>query len=369
MTSNVPNHRGRVRAGVQACAGHPAVLCYAIGNEIPAPIVRWYGNRRVEQYLERLYAVKDEDPEGLVTYVNYPTTEYLHLPFLDLVCFNVYLETPERLEAYLARLQNIAGDRPLLMGEIGLDSRRNGAYTQAQVLEWQIRTIFAGGCTGAFVFAWTDEWYRGGYDIEDWDFGLTDRQRCPKPALATVSNALAEVPFPRISPGLVFQWWCAVIMGHARFAIAGRVLRLEYPNFEVIVVNDGSTDATPEIGSLWFSADQHRKRGLSHARNYGLAAAGDIVAYIDDDAYPDPHWLTYIRRRVHGTPMSALGDRICRRPAMVLSPTVWRTLLAVLCTCSSPIRRPSISRAVTWLSESAWPSGGLIPSFVPRAMT
>jgi len=44
-----------------------------------------------------------------VTYVNYPTTEYLHLPFLDLVCFNVYLESPERLEAYLGRLQKSPG--------------------------------------------------------------------------------------------------------------------------------------------------------------------------------------------------------------------------------------------------------------------
>src|SRR5690554_1483406 len=29
----------RVRAGVRACARHPAVLCYAVGNEIPASIV------------------------------------------------------------------------------------------------------------------------------------------------------------------------------------------------------------------------------------------------------------------------------------------------------------------------------------------
>jgi O-antigen biosynthesis protein len=36
-------------------------------------------------------------------------------------------------------------------------------------------------------------------------------------------------------------------------------------------------------------------RGLSNARNTGWqAAAGDIVAYIDDDAYPDSHWLHYL---------------------------------------------------------------------------
>ena len=297
-TKRARSIEARVRAGVRACAGHPAVLCYAIGNEIPAPIVRWYGNRRVEQYLERLYrAAKQEDPEGLVTYVNYPTTEYLQLPFLDLVCFNVYLETQERLETYLARLQNIAGDRPLLMGEVGLDSRRNGEYIQADVLDWQIRTIFAGGCTGAFVFAWTDEWYRGGHDIADWDFGLTDRQRCPKPALTAVCNAFADVP---LSPDLPWPHISVVVCSYngartIRDCCEG-LLRLDYPNFEVIVVNDGSSDATPEIVSEYdFRLISTENRGLSNARNTGWQEArGEIVAYIDDDAYPDPHWLTYL---------------------------------------------------------------------------
>ena len=82
-----------IRMAARECAGHPALLCYGLGNEIPAPVVRWLGRRPVERYLRRLYgALKAEDPEGLVTYVNYPTTEYLQLPFLDLVCFNVYLE-------------------------------------------------------------------------------------------------------------------------------------------------------------------------------------------------------------------------------------------------------------------------------------
>ena len=71
----------RVREGVRACAGHPAVLAFSIGNEIPAPIVRWRGARAIERFIERLYrAAKAEDPGALVTYVNYPSTEFLRLP-------------------------------------------------------------------------------------------------------------------------------------------------------------------------------------------------------------------------------------------------------------------------------------------------
>jgi O-antigen biosynthesis protein len=288
----------RVREGVQACAGHPAVLWYAIGNEIPSPIVRWHGRRRIERYLERLYrAVKAEDPWALVTYVNYPSTEYLALPFLDVVCFNVYLEAQERLEAYLARLHNLAGDRPVVMAELGLDSRRHGLATQAQVLEWQVRTTFTTGCAGLFVFSWTDEWHRGGHDVLDWDFGLTTRDRGPKPALAAVRRTLAETPFaktlrwPRVSVVVCSYNGARTI----RDCFEG-LRRLAYPDFEVIVVNDGSSDATPAIAREYgFRVIDSENGGLSRARNLGLhAASGEIVAYLDDDAYPDPHWLRYL---------------------------------------------------------------------------
>ena len=43
-----------VRKEVAACAGHPAVLCYSLGNEVPASIVRWQGRRRLERAMERL---------------------------------------------------------------------------------------------------------------------------------------------------------------------------------------------------------------------------------------------------------------------------------------------------------------------------
>src|SRR5438093_5232938 len=53
----------RVRSAVASCAGHPALLSYAVGNEIPSQIVRWLGRRRVERFIARLYrAAKAEDP-------------------------------------------------------------------------------------------------------------------------------------------------------------------------------------------------------------------------------------------------------------------------------------------------------------------
>src|SRR5437868_2164355 len=83
------------------------------------------------------------------------------------------------LDDNLGRLHNLAGERPLVLAEIGLHSRRHGADAQERALPWQVRTAFASGCAGAFVFAWTDDWYRGGYDIKYWDFGLIDRARQP----------------------------------------------------------------------------------------------------------------------------------------------------------------------------------------------
>jgi GT2 family glycosyltransferase len=288
----------RVAQAVHETAGHPAVLCYLLGNEIPASIVRWYGWRRMERFLASLYrTAKREDPDALVTYANYPGTEYLRLPFLDLVSFNVYLEQEATFDAYLAHLQTIAGDQPLLVTETGLDSRSHGLLAQQRALSRQIRSACARGCAGIFLFAWTDEWYRGGATIEDWDFGLVDRQRRPKPALAAVSQGFAKMPLP-IDP----RWpkvsvvVCAFNAEATLDQCLATIRELRYRDYEVIVIDDGSTDSTAAI------ARRHGVRllttenqGLASARNAGLALArGEIVAYLDSDARPDPEWLAHI---------------------------------------------------------------------------
>jgi GT2 family glycosyltransferase len=264
----------------------------------------------VEKFLRKLCeAARHEDPGGLVTYVNFPPTEYLQLQFLDFACFNIYLESEERLSAYLARLQNITGERPLIMGEIGLDSRRNGVERQAEVLKWQITTSVQAGCAGLFVFAWTDDWHRGDHAVDDWDFGLTTRDRQPKPALVAASAAFESAPdflrhYPRISV-LVCSFNGAATIAET----LAKVLELNYPDYEVIVIDDGSTDATAALAARFpVRLVQTENRGLSSARNTALAAAtGDIVAYIDDDAYPDEDWLLFLATSFEQTRHAAIG--------------------------------------------------------------
>ena len=310
-TEKAPDIEELVAAKVRNCARQPALLCYALGNEIPASVARWIGRRRIERYLRRLYSVvKELDPGGLVTYVNYLSTECLQLPFLDLVSFHVYLEEEDRLKAYLARLQNLAGERPLLMTELGLDALRHGDVAQADCLAWQIRTTFAAGCAGAFVFSWTDEWYRGGAEVDDWAFGVTTRQREPKLALMSIQREFENVPFapvrhwPRISVVVCLYNGQETI----RDCCEG-LLQLDYPDYEVIIVDDGSRDATSSIAAEYgFRLIRTNNEGLASARNTGLAAAtGEIVAYTDGDAWPDPDWLTYLAATFVDSEHAAVG--------------------------------------------------------------
>ena len=70
-----------------------------------------------------------------------------------------------------------------------------------------------------------------------------------------------------------------------------------YRNFEVIVLPDESLDASnSELQTFNFqlSTIPTGKVRPAEKRNAGIAEAkGEIVAFIDDDAYPDPHWLEF----------------------------------------------------------------------------
>ncbi|MGJ0523815.1 glycosyltransferase [Burkholderia gladioli] len=69
-------------------------------------------------------------------------------------------------------------------------------------------------------------------------------------------------------------------------------------DFEVIVVNGPSTDASADVIASWapfVRAGTCPVANLSVSRNIGICMAeGDVVAFIDDDAIPEPEWLTQL---------------------------------------------------------------------------
>jgi O-antigen biosynthesis protein len=304
--------RETVVAGVRDCRRHPAIFAYLIGNEIPPDMVRWHGAEAVRSFLRSLVAcVKAEHPGALVSYANYPSTEYLTVDFTDFICFNVYLHNQPAFRRYIARLHNVAVDQPLVLTEFGVDSFGEGEEEQRRVLSWQVHTAFEAGVAGTFIFAWTDEWFTGGHLVENWAFGLVDRERRPKPSFGEVVRQYKGIlppalrDYPRVSVVV-----CAYNAERTMDQCLASLAELNYPDYEVIVVNDGSCDRTREIAE---SHDYCRiinqpNKGLSAARNVGAeAATGEIVAYTDSDCVADPDWLTYLVAKMEASDLAACG--------------------------------------------------------------
>src|SRR5206468_3683263 len=141
------------------------------------------------------------------------------------------------------------------------------------------------GVAGTCVFSWTDEWWVGDGPVEGWHFGLTRADRSPRPALDVAAR------WNRRTVADVLEAWpsmSVVICAYNAEATLDECLRhtsaLDYPGLEVLVVDDGSTDATARIAASHLRATLLTipHAGLSVARNIGRQAArGDIVAFLD----------------------------------------------------------------------------------------
>ncbi|HKQ39501.1 MAG TPA: glycosyltransferase [Verrucomicrobiae bacterium] len=291
--------RENVRAVVAANKSHPAVFAYNMANEIPPDIVRWTGARRVSAFIESLVEdAKHTDPDCLCTFASFPPTEFLRPENVDFWSFNVYLHQRKAFESYLARLQMLADSKPLVLTEFGFDSIREGEERKCEMLSWQIESAFCAGLAGTVIFSFTDDWVHSGHVIEDWAFGLTTRERSRKPSFTVAQRAYQQAPRfaatrrPKVSVVVATYNGARTLK-----SCLDSLTRLNYPDYEVIVVDDGSTDTTPEISQRYpgFHYLRQANHGLSVARNSGIAASiGEIVAFTDSDCRADEDWLSYL---------------------------------------------------------------------------
>ncbi len=86
---------------------------------------------------------------------------------------------------------------------------------------------------------------------------------------------------------------------------------LRRAEFEVVVVEGPSTDDTGAVLAEWAPRIKHLRcpePNLALSRNIGIAAsAGDIVAFIDDDAVPHPDWLARLATHYQDPSVGAVG--------------------------------------------------------------
>src|SRR5207302_2588258 len=135
---------------------------------------------------------------------------------------------------------------------------------------WQLEEGFDQGLAGAVVFGWTDPFYQDGCLVEDWGFGLVDGQRRPKPSFDVAKKWFDQpTPFPADR-----EWPKVSVVVAARNAsrtldsCLKSLVELRYPNYEVIVINDGSTDDTEAIMNRYpVRGITTKNQGVSGARN------------------------------------------------------------------------------------------------------
>lgn len=112
--------------------------------------------------------------------------------------------------------------------------------------------------------------------------------------------------------------WSIIVCSHNRAADLRanlpRLKLLDYPKdaYEVIVIDNASTDATFDVAaSEGLICIREEQLGLSYARNRGIESSrGRFIAFIDDDAWPDPGWLKELEQGFAKSGAGCVGGKV-----------------------------------------------------------
>ena len=93
-------------------------------------------------------------------------------------------------------------------------------------------------------------------------------------------------------------------------------LELDYPDYEIIVVPDWTMVPDDKRIKVFSSGPNRlpaKKRDMA-----AEIAEGEILAFLDDDAYPDPGWLTHAVKNFKDTNIAAVGGPAVTPPGETL---------------------------------------------------
>ena len=96
------------------------------------------------------------------------------------------------------------------------------------------------------------------------------------------------------------------------------ILKNNYKNYEIIIIIDGNEDLKQKIKKKFKGInkisilDNKKNEGPSVSRNLGVDfSKGEIVAFIDDDAFAQPNWLDTIKKNFIDHPnIAACGGKL-----------------------------------------------------------
>lgn len=216
-----PETTARIVERAKALRDKPALLAWLLGNEVGGDVLQTRGDTPIVSGIHEMYAaLKAVDPRHPISHANWPPSRHLALGFLDFASFNVYPLWPPEVVAkgfgpYIADvLRPIAGDRPLLISEFGVNTIEAGEDGQARLIRESWNGLIQAGAAGGIVFEFADEWwknYNNPVRPGDWwtrlpapddelqhdedpeeHYGLTKADRTPKPALAVVTELYGQ---------------------------------------------------------------------------------------------------------------------------------------------------------------------------------
>jgi glycosyltransferase involved in cell wall biosynthesis len=256
----------------------PGLIGFLLSPTISSDWLRMAGLDRVRNAIAKLVRhLKRHSNGALVAVRHQPSTRALATLEEDLLYSTVPALSGQELSNYIVGLHNMAESRPVVV------ELQAGCGDQDE----RVGCAFAAGAAGVVAPAFkaaprTDALALIAFDPGEVLPFLALNGTCP-PALR--------------QPPMVSVVICAYNAERTTEACLKSLRELDYPNYEVVVVDDGSRDATATIAARFpeFRLIRQPNKGLSVARNVGMQAArGEIIAYTDSDCVVDPHWLTFM---------------------------------------------------------------------------